>query len=671
MNYKKIIILMAAAALIAAGCGKSGKSSSGKTHPRFGSGNNEILSFGFTSQKNSALGADIAGIISGDTIEVTVPHGTDVKALVAVFVTDSTDVTVNDVPQISGETPNDFSSDVIYDVTVNDDIRTYTVRVKAAPSSEKTISRFYLNRTEGTIDPSTGIINVSLAPKTPLTALTAQFEAVCKKVLIGGVEQVSGETVNNFTGDVTYTVMADDNSTREYTVKAVVQKSTSKAINSFSFIRDEEKNINLSLAAPATVTFTGTEINVVLPYGSAATDLVATFTSNGEKVTVSEAEQVSGETHNNFSSPVIYVVEAEDGSKESYTVNVTIAKNSARSITSFILDGENAVIDEDAGTITVVFPQTKNISALAAQFSTTGSSVTVNGTEQVSGTTTNDFSANPVYRVTADDGSVKDYSVSVTRSADIAGIWNFSETGNADYTTSGAVWDKDEGALMFDGYDDYVLVPDNDAFTLAKAGSVEAVVKLISHKPFAGIVHKGVRTDFKDETFSLQYWGSKEPYQLRFLVTNVKDESSNIDIDMPLIAGEWCHIVATWDVNASEICIYINGSLKGKGAITTGDCRDSNGALIIGAQLPVLYASKPAWGNLGFNGYIDRVRILNRALTPDEIADRYSAFNRESSMTAFILKVAPQNKPLLLTILLVLAAIIGGMWVKNRLKIKQ
>ncbi|HPS58231.1 MAG TPA: hypothetical protein PK514_09010 [Spirochaetota bacterium] len=668
MNYKNIVIFITAISLSVSGCGKA---SSGKTYPRYGTGDNELISFSFTVQKNSTLGADAAGTISGETINVTVPHGTDVKTLVAVFVTDSTDVKVNDVPQISGETANDFSSDVIYTVTANDEVKTYTVKVAIAPSSVKTISKFYLNGTEGTIDQSTNIINVSLAPKTSLTSLTASFDAVCKKVLIGEAEQVSGETRNNFTGDVIYTVHAEDNSTRIYTVRATVQKAAWKEIGSFAFNTTINAAINSDLDTDIPGDFSGTTINFVLPYGSESSDLVATFTSTGEKVTVGGLEQKSGETHNNFSSSVDYVVEAEDGSSETYTVNVTIAKNSAKAITTFILDGETALIDEDAGTITTEFPQTKNITSLIADFVTTGVGVAINGADQVPGETANDFTANPVYRVTAEDGSYKDYIASVARSIEITGLWNFDSTASADYTVFEAapVIVPTGTALQFDGFNDYVLIPDSDALTLAKAGSIEAMVKIISHRPFAGIVHKGVKKDFSDETFSLQYWTTLG--KLRFLVTNADGDSSWIDSPTKLALDKWYYIVATWDVAAAKICIYINGSLDCEGAITTGDCRNSDGALVIGAQLPV-DCGVSGWGNLGFNGLIDRVQLMSRALTAEEISARYAVLaEEESGLTAFILKAAPKNKPFMLTILLVIAALIGGLWAKNRLKHKN
>ncbi|MEW4426055.1 S-layer homology domain-containing protein [Paenibacillus pabuli] len=63
-------------------------------------------------------------------------------------------------------------------------------------------------------------------------------------------------------------------------------------------------------------------IRVQLPYGTDLQELVATFEMNGVSAMVAGQFQVSGETKNDFSSPVIYSIHAMDGSVQSYTVTV-------------------------------------------------------------------------------------------------------------------------------------------------------------------------------------------------------------------------------------------------------------------------------------------------------------------------------------------------------------
>ena len=54
----------------------------------------------------------------------------------------------------------------------------------------------------------------------------------------------------------------------------------------------------------------GNNINVVMPYGTESSALVATFTTNGASVTVAGVSQTSGVTPNNFTSgSLIYTVQ--------------------------------------------------------------------------------------------------------------------------------------------------------------------------------------------------------------------------------------------------------------------------------------------------------------------------------------------------------------------------
>ena len=94
--------------------------------------------------------------------------------------------------------------------------------------------------------------------------------------------------------------------------------------------------------------------------------------------------------------------------------------SSAKDIKTFTFNlgaGENDQVDQILQRISVIVPTgTKNVTALAATFTTTGSSVTV-GTPpavQYSGTTTNDFTNPVTYTVHASDNTTQDYVVTVT-----------------------------------------------------------------------------------------------------------------------------------------------------------------------------------------------------------------------------------------------------------------
>jgi hypothetical protein len=158
---------------------------------------------------------------------------------------------------------------------------------------------------------------------------------------------------------------------------------------------------------------------VKVPIGSDVSALVATFSTTGASVAVAGTAQVSGVTANNFDRPVIYRVTAANGSTQDYTVTVTQA-SSENAITDFrflAADNRPAGVSVDLiGVITgtsIVVPAADIVrTALIARFTTTGASVVVGTTVQVSGTTRNNFNVPVIYRVTAEDGSTQDYTVS-------------------------------------------------------------------------------------------------------------------------------------------------------------------------------------------------------------------------------------------------------------------
>ena len=91
--------------------------------------------------------------------------------------------------------------------------------------------------------------------------------------------------------------------------------------------------------------------------------------------------------------------------------------SSAKAITAFSLDGTAGTIDEEGKTIAITKPFGTVVTALVATFTTTGASVKVGATIQVSGKTTNDFTSHVDYTITAVDSTSVIYTVSVTIAA--------------------------------------------------------------------------------------------------------------------------------------------------------------------------------------------------------------------------------------------------------------
>lgn len=99
-----------------------------------------FASFSFEASNNpSVLLSDVTGVVSGNEITLAVPADMDCKSLVATFETTDEEATVSvgGVPQVSGETVNDFTVPVDYVVSFDSKHNyQYTVKVTRLPEAQ-------------------------------------------------------------------------------------------------------------------------------------------------------------------------------------------------------------------------------------------------------------------------------------------------------------------------------------------------------------------------------------------------------------------------------------------------------------------------------------------------------------------------------------------------------
>ncbi|MFC3773244.1 S-layer homology domain-containing protein [Paenibacillus sp. GCM10012303] len=369
----------------------------------------------------AGLSPTVTGIVyeANKTIALTVPYGTDITALVPTFTTTGASVKVANTNQVSGTTAQDFTSAVTYTVVAADSSeQDYTVTVTVAENTAKAISTFSF---EGLSPTVTGIVYevdkaiVVIVPYgTDVTALVPTFTTTGASVKVASADQVSGTTAHNFNSAVTYTVVAADGSEQDYTVTVTIAGNTEKAISTFNFAGWSPTVTGIVYEPNKTIALT-------VPYGTDVTALVPTFTTTGASVRVAGTDQVSGTTAQDFTSAVTYTVVAADGSEQEYTVIVTVAENTEKAINAFSLAGLSptvtGIVNEVNKTIALTVPYGTNVTALVPTFTTTGASVKVAGTDQVSGTTAHNFTSAVTYTVVAADGSEQDYTVIVTVAA--------------------------------------------------------------------------------------------------------------------------------------------------------------------------------------------------------------------------------------------------------------
>lgn len=119
-------------------------------------------------------------------------------------------------------------------------------------------------------------------------------------------------------------------------------------------------------------------------------------------------------------------ISASDTDGNSGTASIRVTLNDPidhKAITTFSFAdlASTGTIDQAEKTIFVLVPQGTDVTSLIADFTTTGISVKVGSTTQVSGTTPNDFTDPVVYTVTGSDGLTALYTVTVSNFNIISG----------------------------------------------------------------------------------------------------------------------------------------------------------------------------------------------------------------------------------------------------------
>jgi hypothetical protein len=175
-------------------------------------------------------------------------------------------------------------------------------------------------------------------------------------------------------------------------------------------------------------------------------------------------------------------------------------------------------------------------------------------------------------------------------------------------------------ALEFDEEGEFAYLPDSEELDLAAEGSVEAWIYAYTHVIGAGVVHKGVEPDYSDEAYTLQFWTPGKP---AFGVLN-ESGALKIAIGSAITANAWHQLVGVWD--ATTLYLYVDGALAASVSLPADflPVRNSDGGLLIGSQLPepnVLDGN----GYYRFDGIIDEVNVFDRALSAEEVAERYAA----------------------------------------------
>lgn len=182
-------------------------------------------------------------------------------------------------------------------------------------------------------------------------------------------------------------------------------------------------------------------------------------------------------------------------------------------------------------------------------------------------------------------------------------------------------------ALLLDGADDFVQVPDSDSLSPADALTLEFWCALNNTQGRRALFFKSDGlTAFSDRSFELEYHGPGSFAGPGFTASVFIGANDWCHIEGTQLAavGEWTHIAITYSRTAGELRHYRNGQLVSTQTMTTADQPISPDHPIRDCSRPLEFGRAGAFG-FHFAGRLDEVRVWNVARSPGDIA---ADFNR-------------------------------------------
>ncbi|MEQ8416849.1 MAG: DUF5018 domain-containing protein [Imperialibacter sp.] len=344
-----------------------------------------IVTFELEDQLNNAIINRTA-----HTVTLEVPTEVDVTTL-APTVTVSFAATISPASGVV----QDFSAPVTYTVTAEDlSTQPWTVTVLRVLSSANDILAFELDEQTGDalIDSENHTVAIEVALGTNLSALIPTVTTS-----FGATVSPAGGTSVDLSLPTVFTVTSEDGSPQEWTITVTEAPNTGTDILSFALVEQ---------TGDAAISITNHTVAIEVAYGTSLSTLTPT-------ITISDEASIDPESgiEQDFTNPVGYVVTAENGNTQDWTVTVTIAPNTASDILTFVLAEQtgDAVIDAENHTIGIGVPYGTDLTALTPTI-TVSDQATIDPTNEAAV----DFSSAVIYTVTAGDGSTQEWTVTIT-----------------------------------------------------------------------------------------------------------------------------------------------------------------------------------------------------------------------------------------------------------------
>jgi hypothetical protein len=210
-------------------------------------------------------------------------------------------------------------------------------------------------------------------------------------------------------------------------------------------------------------------------------------------------------------------------------------------------------------------------------------------------------------------------------------IFDFSGTSNiGNNARNSAIWNRSggktlDGAFEFDGFNDKIVVPDDD--TLSPSNTGEFTVAFWVKFKRTSFVGEGKNKDYisflgkgseDNHEFVFRYYNSSNKEgrnnRISFYMFNPDGGlGSGSYVQEPIKINEWMFLTGVY--NGTHVRLYKNGVLKDTDVLTDYDIVSRNGI----APLTIGTVSEKKY----FRGSFDELRVYDRALTSEEIMTLY------------------------------------------------
>jgi hypothetical protein len=189
----------------------------------------------------------------------------------------------------------------------------------------------------------------------------------------------------------------------------------------------------------------------------------------------------------------------------------------------------------------------------------------------------------------------------------------YDSAGNNDGTVNGAAWTTGQvnGALDFDGSNDYVSVPHDPTLDITGDITIAAWILFERAGAYEGIVTKCVGSGSQNVPYDFRTHNISQP-QLAFVRADAIGHERVYSTEF-IPTGQWHHVLVRVENKVPDF--YIDGLITGKykDVVFTMTPTGNTKPVLIGRRDDGLY----------FDGLIDDVRIYDRALSGEEIWEVY------------------------------------------------